>query len=112
MVGAQQPALLSRERHEDDAAGRRVAPGTQPDYSSSSKVGLRLDAVSAGSPAEKAGLKGGDIITGFDGKPISTINDYMESLRQHKPGDTVEILVKRDGKEVKLRVKLGSRPGR
>jgi S1-C subfamily serine protease len=89
--------------------GFSVYLGTQPDYSSSSKDGLKLDAVSGGSPAEKAGLKGGDIITGFDGKPISTINDYMESLRQHKPGDTVEILVKRDGKEVKLKATLGSR---
>ena len=33
----------------------------------------------------------------------------MESLRQHKPGDTVEILVKRDGKDVKLKATLGSR---
>ncbi|HZW34599.1 MAG TPA: M20/M25/M40 family metallo-hydrolase, partial [Isosphaeraceae bacterium] len=89
--------------------GFSVYLGTQPDYSSSSQDGLKLEAVSAGSPAEKAGLKGGDIITGFDGKPISTINDYMESLRRHKPGDTVEILVKRDGKEVKLKATLGSR---
>ena len=61
-------------------------------------------------PPRKAGLKGGDLIISCGGKPIGTIYDYMESMDKHKPGDKVEVVVKRDGKDVKLKVTLGSRP--
>ncbi len=86
--------------------------GTRPDYAYEAKDGLRLDDVSPGSPAEKGGLKGGDLITRFGDKPVGTIYDFMESMGRYKPGDQVDILVKRDGHEVKLRITLGSRPGR
>jgi hypothetical protein len=82
--------------------------GTIPDYDDEQK-GVKLSGVREGSPAEKGGLKGGDLIVGFDGKPISTINDYMEGLSRHKPGDEVDIVVKREGKETTLKVTLGSR---
>ena len=63
-----------------------------------------------GAPPRKAGLKGGDIIVGFGGKPVATIYDYTESLGRYKPGDTVEVVVKRDGKDVTLKVTLGRSP--
>ncbi len=72
--------------------------------------GVKLDGVSEGSPAEKAGLKEGDIVIKFDGKPITNIEDYMEGLSKHKPGETVEIVVQREGKETSLKATLGSRP--
>jgi hypothetical protein len=84
--------------------------GTMPDYASESKDGLRLAGVTPGGPAEKGGLKEGDVITRFAGKPVVTIYDFMESLGQHKPGETLEVVVKRGGMNVKLSVKLGSRP--
>ena len=59
---------------------------------------------------EAGGLKGGDRITQFSGKSVGTIYDFMESMNRHKPGDKVELVVKRDGKDVKLHVTLGSRP--
>jgi Peptidase family M28/PDZ domain/PA domain len=92
--------------------GSGVYVGTRPDYSYEGKDGMRLDGVSEGGPAEKGGLKGGDLITRFGDKPIGTMYDFMESMSQYKPGDKVEIVVKRDGKEVKLQITLGSRPGR
>jgi Peptidase family M28/PDZ domain/PA domain len=84
--------------------------GTVPDYGAEDK-GVKLSAVREGSPAEKGGLKGGDVIVGYAGKPIATIYDYTDSLGRNKPGDKVEIVVKRDGKDVTLTVTLGSRPG-
>jgi len=96
----------------DPARMGSVYVGTRPDYSYESKDGMRIDGVSEGSPAEKGGLKGGDIITRFGGKPVGTIHDYMESMSQFKPGDQVDIVVKREGKEVTLRVTLGTRSGR
>ncbi len=71
---------------------------------------MKLEGVREGSPAEKGGLKGGDIIVGFGGKPVATIYDYTESLGRFKPDDTVEVVVKRDGKDVTLKVTLGRRP--
>jgi PDZ domain/Peptidase family M28 len=84
--------------------------GTMPDYASDSKDGLRLAGVSPGGPAEKGGLKEGDVITRFGGKAVGTIYDFMESLGQHKPGEKVELVIKRDGKDLKVQVTLGSRP--
>ncbi len=84
--------------------------GTVPDYGAEDK-GVKLSAVREGSPAEKGGIKGGDVIIGYAGKPIATIYDYTDSLGRSKPGEKVEIVVKRDGKDVTLSVTLGSRPG-
>jgi hypothetical protein len=95
--------------------GSSVYLGTMPDYEAASKEGaegMKIQGVSEGSPAEKGGLKGGDVIIRLGDKKVGTIYDFMESLGAHKPGDEVDVMVKRDGKEVKLRVKLGSRPGR
>jgi hypothetical protein len=82
--------------------------GSIPSYDDSTQ-GVKLEGVREGSPAEKGGLKGGDIIVGFGGKPVATIYDYTESLGRYKPGDTVDVVVKRDGKDVTLKVTLGRR---
>jgi hypothetical protein len=83
--------------------------GSIPDYDDEGK-GVKLSGVREDSPAEKGGLKGGDTIIGFGGKPVGTIYDYTESLGRYKPGDEVEVVVMRDGKETKLKVTLGARP--
>ncbi len=83
--------------------------GSIPDYDDSVK-GVKLSGVREGSPAEKGGLKGGDIVVGFGGKPVATIYDYTESLGRYKPGDVVDVVVKRDEKEITLKVTLGARP--
>jgi hypothetical protein len=97
-------------RSDPARAGSSTYLGTMPDYAYEGKDGLRLAGVSPGGPAEKGGLKEGDIISKFAGKPVSTIYDYMESLGQHKPGEKIELVIKRNGKEIKLEVTLGSRP--
>jgi hypothetical protein len=83
--------------------------GSIPDYDDSVK-GVKLSGVREGSPAERGGLRGGDVVVGFGGKPVATIYDYTESLGRYKPGDTVDIIVKRDGQETTLKVTLGKRP--
>lgn len=88
----------------------RAYLGSIPDYDDEGK-GVKLSGVQTDSPAEKGGLKGGDVVIKMAGKPIGTIQDYMESLSTKKAGDEVEVVVKRDGKDVTLKVKLGNRPG-
>jgi len=83
--------------------------GSIPDYEDNAD-GLKLTGVREGSPAERGGLKADDVVIKFGGKPVGTIYDYTESLGRYKPGDTVEIVVKRDGKETTLKVTLGERP--
>ena len=90
--------------------GSSVYLGTMPDYAADSKDGMRLAGVSPGGPAEKGGLKEGDVITRLAGKKVGTIYDFMESLGQHKPGEKVEIVIKRNGKDITLQITLGSRP--
>ncbi len=62
-----------------------------------------------GSPADKAGLKAGDIIMAIDGKQLSKYLQVSNLISSHKPGDTVEITINRDGEKKTLSVTLGSR---
>ena len=50
----------------------------------------------AGGPADKAGLVGGDVITSFDGQPVGRQNDMMDLLRRTPIGKTVEVVYLRD----------------
>ena len=82
--------------------------GTIPDMTPRD-TGLRLTGVRVGSPAEEGGLRGGDIVVEFAGKPIADIYAYTYALREQSPGDVVKIVVERDGEEVTLEVTLGVR---
>jgi serine protease DegQ len=66
--------------------------------------------VPKGSPADKAGIQPGDVITGIDDAPVSTVEDLLGALRQHKPGDKVSVKVVRDGKEQTIDVTVGDFP--
>ena len=61
------------------------------------------------SPAAKAGLKAGDIMVEFDGKPILRLNDYAFLLRSKQPGDVVPVVVKRNGETLRVNVTLETR---
>ncbi len=67
-------------------------------------------AVIPGSPADKAGLKEGDIITALDGLKIGATRPLDDILTQYVPGKTVALDVLRDGKSITLQVTLGTRP--
>lgn len=90
-------------------AGSGAYLGTRPAYGTEDIKGVLLDGVSENSPAEKAGLKKGDIIVKFDGKTIESIEEFMEGLSGHKPGDNIELGIKRDGEEKSLKATLGTR---
>jgi hypothetical protein len=82
--------------------------GSVPDFGESEK-GVKFADVTEGSPAAQAGLKGGDILTEFDGKPIQNLYDFTYALRAHKPGDKVHVKVLRNGQTVEADVTLKKR---
>ena len=82
--------------------------GSVPDFRDDLK-GVLFSDVQNNSPAAKAGLKGGDLLVEFDGKPILTLSDYAYALRTKKPGDIVAVVVKRNGQDVKTDVTLEAR---
>ncbi|MFQ5799788.1 MAG: PDZ domain-containing protein, partial [Bacteroidota bacterium] len=64
------------------------------------------------SPAEKAGIREGDVIVKFDGRDIDDADDLVRAVRKSKPGKSVQVVVIRDSDEVKLRATLKKRFGR
>ena len=66
--------------------------------------------VTRGSGADRAGLEEGDVIVGFDGEPIVTVEDLLARIRASRPGETVEIEYVREGEGRKTtEARLGDR---
>lgn len=63
---------------------------------------MKLSGTRGGSPAEKAGLKGGDIIVEFAGQKIANIYDYTYAMDAVKIGQPVKVIVLRAGKRLEL----------
>jgi predicted metalloprotease with PDZ domain len=81
----------------------RAYLGTIPDYATEVQ-GVKISGVRGGSPAEKAGLKGGDVIVEFAGQKIANIYDYTYALDAVKIGKAIPIVVLRDGQRVTIEV--------
>ncbi len=71
--------------------------------------GVRLTGVREGSPAEDGGLQAGDVVVEWNGTEIGDLYAYTYALRDHAPGDEVELVVLRDGERITVMVTLGQR---
>jgi Tol biopolymer transport system component len=103
---AERPDLANVERSSQGIGGRenlRTYLGTIPDYTTEVK-GVKLSGVRSDSPAEKAGLKSGDVIVEFAGQKIANIYDYTYALDAAKVGRPTPMVVERDGKRLSLSV--------
>jgi len=72
--------------------------------------GAQVAQLTDNSPAAQAGLQQGDVIKSIDGKAVASAEALSSVVDEHKPGDTVQIKVSRNGSEKTLSVKLGQRP--
>ncbi|MEU5093169.1 trypsin-like peptidase domain-containing protein [Streptomyces sp. NPDC020996] len=68
-------------------------------------------AVNAGGPGDKAGIEPGDVITEVDGQRVHSGEELIVKIRAHRPGDRLELTVRRDGIIKKIRLVLGSSDG-
>lgn len=71
--------------------------------------GAIVNRVTDGTPAAEAGLVAGDVIVEVDGSPINGMTGLVAAIRDHQPGDEVEIVVVRDGEQVTLTATLAVR---
>ncbi|HEY9515168.1 MAG TPA: M28 family peptidase, partial [Gemmatimonadaceae bacterium] len=113
---ADRPARLTYKRSAPPpqvaaGAGNGAYFGSVPDMSAVDVKGVRLMGVTPGSPADKAGVRKGDIVVEFAGTPVKDLYQYTDALRAHKPGDVVKVVVERDGQRVTLTAALGARGG-
>ncbi|HYG77289.1 MAG TPA: PDZ domain-containing protein [Planctomycetota bacterium] len=90
-------------------ASQRPYLGTVPEYNSTGVTGVKLSGVRDGSPAQKAGLTGGDIIVGVGGAAIKDVNDYLKILESLKPGVETTVQFERAGKKEEVKVTPGTR---
>ncbi|HAZ08318.1 MAG TPA: hypothetical protein DCZ01_07325 [Elusimicrobia bacterium] len=89
-------------------AARRVSLGTIPDFVFSGE-GARLSGVSAGSPAEKAGLRPGDVIVALGGMPVKSLREFSGLLKDRRPGELIAVGYIRDGRREEASATLEAR---
>jgi hypothetical protein len=85
-------------------AAARPYLGTIPEYKSEGAAGVKLTGVREGSPAQKAGLKSGDIVIELNSKPVKNVDEYLKALEGLKVDVATTIKVQREGKEETIAV--------
>ncbi|MFQ5989385.1 MAG: M28 family peptidase [Candidatus Methylomirabilales bacterium] len=83
--------------------------GSIPDFGVQEQEGVRLSGVRPGSPAERAGLQGGDTIVKMAGVGIKNLHDLVYVLRSKRAGDTVEVVFLRNGRKLRTTATLQRR---
>ncbi|MGB4504897.1 MAG: trypsin-like peptidase domain-containing protein [Syntrophaceticus sp.] len=87
-----------------------VTPAIAEYLGLSEPEGVLIRSVVQGGPAEKAGLKQGDVITAVDGKKVKTADDLLDIIREAGPGKKVQLTIWRDKKTENYAVTLTERP--
>lgn len=90
------------------AGERRVSTGSVPDFAFSGE-GVKIADLAPDSPAGKAGLQKGDVITKLGAFKIANLRDYSEALKTFQPGNVVDVVYLRDGKENTTKIELISK---
>ena len=90
---------------------QNLTPDLAKAFNLNQTTGALLGDVSPGGPADKAGLKSGDVITQFNGQPIQDASQLKLSVAETAPGSKVPVVVNRNGQDKTFDVTLGSVPG-
>ncbi len=101
----ERPAYIEVASPQFARGGDRPYFGSIPDFGKPGG-GYAISGVAKDSPAARGGLAGGDLIVRLGESAITNLEDFDSALRKHKGGDTVPVVVVRDGAEVTLQVQL------
>jgi aminopeptidase YwaD len=103
---AKEPKLVftkTREQQTTTTARFTVSMGIMPDYTFSG-AGVKVDGVSEGRAAQKAGLKAGDVVTQLGEYKINSVESYMQALSKFKKGDATKVRIKRGAEELEFAI--------
>ena len=106
-TGGQPKLAFTKTREQQMGTSTRftVSLGIMPDYAFSGN-GVKVDGVTDGRPAQKAGIKAGDIITKLGDITIASMEQYMKALGSFKKGDKTTIIYQRDSTEYSASVEF------
>ena len=114
VAGRPSPLTFRRAAPPARAAAAPATPGygaylgSIPDFAPVER-GVKLSGVRAGSPAEKAGIRAGDVVVKMGEMDVADLQGLTNALRAHKPGDVVQVTVLRDGQPITVTVTLSTR---
>jgi putative serine protease PepD len=74
-------------------------------------TGAEVVDVPSGSPASAAGLRKGDVVVEVEGKPVTDGIGLIVAIRSHQPGETIDLMVRRAGRDRDVKVTLESKVG-
>ena len=106
--GSAEPAPVSAAPPPGPPPTRRVSFGTVTDFAFNGP-GVRVSGLLAGSPAEKAGLREGDVLTDIAGKPVANLQAFSDILRTLQPGQEIAVRFTRAAEPQTLRLQLAER---
>ncbi len=113
-IPVKEAASIAAQLIEDGTAehaylGVTPADGTASD-GNATRAGALIRTVASGTPAEKAGLEQGDVITQVNGEPVDSAESLVAHIREHAVGDTVTLTVLRDDKAQEISATLAAAP--
>jgi len=79
-----------------------------PDFTYQGR-GVKIGGLAPDSPAAKAGLQKGDVIVKLGSHSFSNLREYSDVLKKYKPGDRINIVFVRNGKEITAEIELASK---
>jgi len=89
---------------------REITPEMGESFRMGASTGVLIEGVLRGGPAERAGLKPGDILVAIEGKPVKDPNSMLNLVAALVPGKPASIRLRRDNKDVDVQVAVGKRP--
>ncbi len=87
-----------------------VTPAIAAQLGVIAEQGVVIADVASSSPAAQAGLQQGDVITAIDGKPIKDEASLRQAIQSHQAGDTIQLTILRNGRQMKVSAKLAQAP--
>jgi S1-C subfamily serine protease len=109
-IGFAVPADLARKVMEDLIRDGHVTRGwLGVSVADAARGGSRVEGVARGGPADKAGIRRGDVIAALDGRNVEDTDDLLGRVGMARPGSTLALEVLRSGKRMEMEVRLGRR---